>query len=138
MSGCQSSGEVTTDNNEVGVDIPEYTQASEDIVDTHGNITNLNRFFAFSENVQKGNEDKIRVVRYTTEGDPMIHDLAYDGKIIKSTSDTRRDKFGSGNLNTNICKSIEVVETKERTDYTLSNCEEVNIDNFILTIEKST
>jgi hypothetical protein len=62
-----------------------YNPSDEDIVDSHGEITNLEKFMKFVENVNQGIEDKIRVVRYTIEGDPMLHDLDFDGKTNVST-----------------------------------------------------
>lgn len=55
----------------------------------------------------------------------------HDGEDIKSTTDTRRDKFGEGSINTTTCTSIEVVKTTERTDYILDGCENIT-DNLIL------
>jgi hypothetical protein len=113
-----------------------YNPSDEDIVNTQGEITNLEKFIKFVENVNQGREDKIRVVRYTTEGDPMLHDLEYDGEIITSTTDTTRDEFGNGSVNKATCKSIDIKETDERTDYTLSGCDKTNRDNSILVIWK--
>ncbi|WP_078549201.1 DUF4362 domain-containing protein [Litchfieldia alkalitelluris] len=139
FSGCQSnelsqgneSPSITKQNN-----IPEYVQSPEDVVNMHGDITNIDKFFAFIENVKQGFEDKIRVVTYTEEGDPMLHDLKYDGEVIQSTTDTRRDTFGSGNINTAICRSIDIKENEERTDYDLTGCDKTNRDNSILVIWK--
>ncbi len=101
----------------------------------HGQIENTERFTEFLKNVEQEQKDNIRIVRYTEEGDPMLPDLEYDGEIIKSTTDTRRDKFGEGSIKTTICTSMEVVETTERTDYILDGCENI-IDNKILAIRK--
>ena len=139
LSGCQSNQinqvseppDNTKQNN-----IPEYVQSPDDIVDMHGDIANLDRFFTFLENVNQGMKDKIRVVRYTEEGDPMLHDLDYDGEVIQSTTDTRRDKFGSGSINTATCKSIDIKEKDRRTDYNLTGCDNTNRDNTILVIWK--
>lgn len=113
-----------------------YKPSNEDIVDTHGDITNQDKFKAFIKNVNEGKKDKIRVVRYTTEGDPMLHDLEYDGETITSTTDSTRDEFGSGKISTATCQSIEVIETSERTDYTLSGCNKTDRDNSILVFWK--
>lgn len=115
-------------------DIPAFIQSEKDIVDMHGDILNLDKFFSFIENVNQGTKDKIRVVRYTEEGDPMIHDLDYDGKSIHSTTDTRRDKFGFGSIDTSSCESITITESIDRTDYDLTGCDNTNRDNSILTI----
>ena len=40
---------------------------------------------------------RFQVTKTTTEGDPIIQTLEYDGKIIKSTFDNTKDKFeGNG------------------------------------------
>ncbi len=109
-----------------------YQPSEEDIVDTHGDITNLEIFMEFIENVQEGKEDKIRVVRYTTEGDPILHDLEFDGEVITSKVDSTRDEFGSGKVSTAACQSIDVIETHERTEYSLTGCSKTNRDNSIL------
>ncbi|MCM3663704.1 DUF4362 domain-containing protein [Mesobacillus subterraneus] len=113
-----------------------YNPSDEDIVDTHDEITNLGKFMEFVKNVNQGKEDQIRVVRYTIEGDPMLHDLEYDGEIITSTTDTTRDQFGKGSVSTATCKSITVKETDEGTYYNLSGCNKTNRDNSILVIRQ--
>ena len=113
-----------------------YNPSDKDIVDTHDQITNLDKFMTFIKNVNDGKEDKIRVVRYTIEGDPMLHDLEYDGEIITSTTDSTRDEYGKGSVITADCTSIDVIETNEGTEYTLSGCNKTNRDNSILVIRK--
>ena len=116
LSGCQSN-ETNQGDETVGNTGKEntlkYNQSPEDIVDSHGEISNLDKFLSFLENVKQGNKDKIRVVRYTTEGDPMLHDLEYDGDVIKSTTDTRRDKFGSGSKNTQPANPLMLKKVKK-------------------------
>jgi hypothetical protein len=111
-----------------------YNPSNEDIVDTHGEITNLEKFMQFVENVNQGTEDRIRVVRYTIEGDPILHDLEYDGKTITSTTDTTRDEYGDGSVSTSTCKSIDVKESDESTEYTLKGCDKTNRNNSILEV----
>lgn len=130
IAGCQNTENSTIKNLEQN-NIPDYTPASEDVIDMHGEIENKERFQEFLNNVENSKKDGIRVVRYTEEGDPMLHDLEYDGEVIKSTTDTRRDKFGEGSIISTTCTTIEVVETTERTDYILEGCEDT-IDNTVL------
>lgn len=134
IAGCQNTENSTIKNLEEN-NIPDYTPTSEDVVDMHGEIENEERFKEFLNNVGKGQKDSIRVVKYTVEGDPILYDFGYDGEVIKSTTDTRRDKFGEGSINNTTCTSIEVVETTERTDYILEGCENT-IDNTVLVIRK--
>ncbi|MEH7249502.1 DUF4362 domain-containing protein [Neobacillus niacini] len=113
-----------------------FNPSDYDVVDSHGEITNLEKFMEFVENVNQGKEDKIRVVRYTIEGDPILHDLEFDGETITTTTDTTRDEFGDGSISTATCKSINVEETDETTDYILSGCNKTDRDNSILVIWK--
>lgn len=129
-AGCQNEENAA---NTIGEhkNVPDYTPSSEDIVDTHGEIKNKERFDEFLNNVKKNQKDSIRVVSYTIEGDPMLKDLSYNDGVIKFTTDTRRDKFGAGSISNASCTSVEVVETSERTDYILEGCDNT-IDNIIL------
>ncbi|QST01161.1 DUF4362 domain-containing protein [Pontibacillus sp. ALD_SL1] len=138
LSGCQlneNNPGFESSENTGQTNAPEYVQSPEDIVDMHGDITNVDMFYAFLERVDQGIEDEIRVVTYTTEGDPMLHDLKYDGEVIHSTIDTRRDSFGAGNVNKATCESIKMDKSEERTSYELSGCDQTNRDPRILVIK---
>ncbi|MFJ7734745.1 hypothetical protein ACIQ2D_00275 [Lysinibacillus sp. NPDC097287] len=39
----------------------------------------------------------------------MLHEIEYNGEVIKSTTDT----YGSGSINTATCRSIDVKEAKK-------------------------
>ncbi|AVQ97750.1 hypothetical protein OBCHQ24_01320 [Oceanobacillus iheyensis] len=132
ISGCQNSNELTKPVQKP-VDIPVYNSSSEDVVDRNGDIKNIEGFEVFYQNVEQGQKDSIRVVRYTTEGDPMLHYLEYDGEIIKSVRDTRRDTYGEGKVSNANCKTIDVKETEESKDYVLEGCDRIE-DNIILTV----
>ena len=114
---------------------PEYIQAPEDIVDMHGDITNLERFYTFVDHVEQGQNDKIRIVNYTTEGAPMLHDLEFDGSEIHSTYDSTRDGYGTGIMEEVVCKGITVVKRDSRTDYVLEECSNDKEDLIILVID---
>ncbi|WP_164462104.1 DUF4362 domain-containing protein [Bacillus sp. FJAT-42376] len=84
-----------------------YTPSSEDIINTHGEIKNFERFAEFTEHAEKGIKDQIRIVSYTTEGDPILQDLEFDGKLIKLRHDSSRDQYGSEEVTYASCKAIE-------------------------------
>lgn len=134
IAGCQNTGSTAIKKTEQH-NIPDYIPTTEDILERHGEIENKERLKDFLNHVEKGQKDRIRVVRYTVEGDPILHDLDYDGVVIKSTKDKRRDKFGVGSVEDTTCTSIEMVEATERTDYNLVGCEN-QIDNTVLVIWK--
>lgn len=134
IAGCQNSETSTIKNLEQN-NIPDYKPESEDVIGMYGEIENIKRFKEFLNNVEQGNNDSIRVVIYTVEGDPMLQELEYDGEVIKSITDTRRDKFGEGSIFSTTCTSIEVVKTTEMTEYILKGCEN-GLDNTILVTGK--
>lgn len=104
-----------------------YTPSDSDIVVGLGSeITNLTTFELFLDNVKEGNEDKIRIVSYTDEGDPIIKDVSYDGSSIYAETDTTRDKFGTSRVERISCNSIDskVTVTPEKSEeYFLNECE---------------
>ncbi|MEK9197045.1 MULTISPECIES: DUF4362 domain-containing protein [Bacillales] len=124
ISGCQSADK-----------IPEFISSPEDVVNKPNGIQNIERFEQFLSNMKEGKEDEVRIVHYTIEGDPILHVLEYDGEIIHSTYDTRRDKYGQGSVSQTTCSSIEEIQTGEDTEYNLegSGNSEVNI---ILTVQE--
>ncbi|MGD6858228.1 DUF4362 domain-containing protein [Bacillus infantis] len=116
--------------------LPDYKPSEDDIVSMHGDIENLDRFFSFITNVQKGSEETIRVVRYTEEGAPILHDLEYDGQVIHFILDTRRDGFGPRTIEERECRSVNVEKGEKRTNYALTGCGWSKEDYSILTISK--
>ncbi|MFT7648184.1 MAG: hypothetical protein ACI8Y4_002935 [Candidatus Poriferisodalaceae bacterium] len=47
------------------------------------------------------------VVTLTVEGDPIPYRLDYNGETATITTDTRADEFGSPNVDTEVCQSVE-------------------------------
>ena len=91
--------------------------------DHEGEITsNLDKLEKFIQNVENGNEDKIRIVRYTTEGDPIFDTLDYNGENIKYTYDNSRDKYGSSNKTTTTCSDLDSEITEKGIKYSLIDC----------------
>ena len=90
-----------------------------------GEITsNLNKLEKFIQNVENGNEDKIRIVRKTIEGDPIFDTLDYNGENIKYTYDNSQDKFGGsdkGETNTT-CADLDSEITEKGIKYSLIDC----------------
>ena len=65
------------------------------IVDFHGKIRNKDLMIGFLEDVENGEEAFIRTVKYTIEGDPIIHDFYHNDGKYRVTIDTTRDKYAS-------------------------------------------
>lgn len=132
VAGCDERG----DQVEVGLgkEVADYEPVETDVVNTHGYVQNLNRFEEFYGNVKNGVEDRVRIVSYTEEGDPILHDLAFDGTLIHSVRDSRRDTYGNGENVEMICKKIEHVEdgTMANNMFNLSDCNKNDVDVSVL------
>ncbi|MBS2968075.1 DUF4362 domain-containing protein [Metabacillus sp. KIGAM252] len=113
-----------------------YIPSGRDVVNTHGEVKNHERLLDFISHSEKGVKDKLRVVSYTTEGDAMLQDLEFDGKLIKSRYDSTRDQYGDGDVTYASCKTIEMKEHEEELEYKLTMCGKDNSEMALLTISK--
>ncbi|MGG3564339.1 DUF4362 domain-containing protein [Neobacillus rhizosphaerae] len=99
-----------------------YKPTANEIVETHGGIEHIERLDLFVKNMNYGKKDKVRLIRYTIEGDPIYYDLTYDGSQFTIKRDTREDQFGQGEVNTYLCKSIQKLESTTSTKYIVEEC----------------
>jgi hypothetical protein len=56
-------------------------------------LTNGARFTLFTDNVRKKVRDKFKIWQYTTEGDPIITKVKFNGRKVVIKTNNRRDKF---------------------------------------------
>lgn len=54
---------------------------------------NINLFYQFLNNVQRGIDDSIRIIQYTFEGIPLVKYLFFDGDTITLINDTRDSTY---------------------------------------------
>ena len=89
-------------------------------------VTNSDRFESFLKNATQGKSDQIRITAFTTEGDPVLYDVKYDGKSYYYTSDSSRDQFGTtdDDRKNEVCKRLVKTSEKEQSVYTLRQCAE--------------
>jgi hypothetical protein len=93
-----------------------------DIVNVHGEITHLEKFNQFLQNVHDGIKDKVRITSYTTEGDPIFYDLDYNGKKVNYTYDDSQDSYGGSGVQSTSCSDIVSSNVENGVEYNLSNC----------------
>lgn len=55
-----------------------------DVIELHGNVTNVDKLEKFIEDVNKGKKAFVRTLRYIIEGDPIIYIVYYNGEIINA------------------------------------------------------
>lgn len=70
-------------------------------------IANYDRLQKFLNNVDKSKIDRINLVRYTIEGDPIITQLYFNEKDIVIAIDSSKDKFGGQDKNKILYSSIK-------------------------------
>lgn len=103
-----------------------YEEAIEkgDVVDMHGEVSNLENFTSFIEHVEQGTEDEIRITIYTVEGAPIFYDLRYDGNEIHYTYDDSLDGFGGSDtgIAKTTCSEIVSESVEDGTSYMLQDC----------------
>ncbi len=132
FAGCSRLG----DQVEIGTGgkMRGYQPSSTDVVNTHGDVKNLERYLEFHNNVKAGSPDKIRIASFTEEGDAIIHEMEFDGSVIHSVRDSRRDKFGQGEVVEMTCKSIEYVEDGMMANnmYDLVGCDKEDVDKSVI------
>ncbi|HEK9101299.1 DUF4362 domain-containing protein [Bacillus pfraonensis] len=94
-----------------------------DVIAKGHEISNLHKFEKFVTNVEKGDRDKIRIVNYTDEGDPIFQTLEYDGKAISYSLDSSYDKFAGKDerIYSDTCKKV-IKDIREDIRYTLHDC----------------
>lgn len=132
----QESGERKTTENDVkeALKVPLKYNADAaikngDIVNLHGEITNIDRFKAFIKNIDSGKTDLIRITSYTVEGDPIITVVYYDGNKIECYEDNTRDAFG-GEKGIRHSSGKEIIAEKEEVKY--DDGEKYEITNYKL------
>lgn len=89
-------------------------------------VTNRDRFESFLKKSTQGKSDQIRITAFTTEGDPILYDVKYDGKSYQYTSDSSRDQFGTtdDDRKNEICQQLNKTSDKKQSIYTLRKCAE--------------
>jgi hypothetical protein len=123
LLGCQQESESETNNPKKPYSSEEAIENG-DVVNRHGEISNLDKFENFIENVESGAKDEIRITMYTTEGDPIFYNLNYDGNKIQYTYDNSQDGYsGSGKgIESTSCFNLESRNTENGVEYQLSEC----------------
>ncbi|MES5891634.1 DUF4362 domain-containing protein [Bacillus cereus group sp. RP43] len=99
-----------------------------DVVAKGAEISNLDKFEKFVWNVEQGKVDKIRIVQYTHEGDPIFQMLEHSGTDILHVLDNRQDQFAGNHtgIYEDSCKRIVKEQCELETAYRLIDCTNEN------------
>ncbi|WP_139992925.1 DUF4362 domain-containing protein [Paenibacillus paridis] len=118
LGGCAA----TSPDNGMGQAAPtanEYVvNEAEDVIAKRGIVQNSEQLDAFIS----GSLDRVRVVHYTKEADPIFYSLSRIEEQIEVRYDTSQDKFGSPTVKTYRCESLIKEQAKQSYTYKLSGC----------------
>lgn len=105
-----------------------------DVVARNGEVINLIEFLRFKGRVRFEEKAKVRIIVVNFEGDIIINNLDYHGKVITLTEDSSRVRFHSGSdISVYTGDYIKKEEKDGRITYYLINKEhgkEYNILSF--------
>ncbi|TCW59148.1 uncharacterized protein DUF4362 [Bacillus thuringiensis] len=79
-------------------------------------------------NVDQGKVDKIRIVQYTHEGNPIFQTVEYSGIDILHVLDNRQDRFAGNHtsIDEDSCKRIAKEQRESEMAYRLIDCANEN------------
>jgi hypothetical protein len=100
----------------------------DDIIDTHGTISNVERLDEFIKNIKDRKKDRIRITRHTVEGDPIYYYFTFDGIEVKYKYDNSKDKFGTSIVRSTVCKNFTKNKAETGIEYKLEGCSGENAD----------
>ncbi|KAA0764127.1 DUF4362 domain-containing protein [Bacillus sp. SH5-2] len=95
-----------------------------DVIVKGAGISNLDKFEQFILNVEQGEVDKIKIVHYTHEGDPIFQTLEHSEKDILYVLDNRQDQFAGDDkgVHKDSCRSIVKEQRESGNTYRLIDC----------------
>ncbi len=96
-----------------------------DLIETHGEYSNLIRLELFRQISEKEESTNMRLVRHTTEGDSIFYNFQYDNNNYQVYVDATQDEFGAEDTVSEIgCQQLEYYLTEEETlSFDLQNCD---------------
>lgn len=115
---------------------PQQAIANGDVVDVHGQVTNLEKLENFMIAVDKGTASKLKITTYTTEGDPIIEVLDYNGKTITVSTDNSLDKFAGPMKGITSGSFTKIVKDNKRNPPSYYLVDSSGNKQFLLTVTK--
>lgn len=105
-------------------------------------VTHIEKWTAFLEQVEQQQPASIQVTKFTHEGDPIFHNLDYDGSRIRYAYDNSLDAFGKPEKKQDTCQRLASEPTpnasaESLTTYTLEGCESSGGERFSFVVEQA-
>ncbi len=77
-----------------------------DVIQGPGGTINIQVWHRFMEQVEQAHPASVQLALYTAEGDPIFHNLEYDGRSIHYLFDNSEDGYGSPDKVFDTCERI--------------------------------
>lgn len=115
-----------------------------DVIQGVVETTNLEAWHTFMEQVAQARPASVQIAAYTVEGDPIFHNLDYDGRVIHYLFDNFQDGYGLAERKVETCDRVVSDRRVEKhwdwtgTVYGLDGCDERGggrSDRFQLRVE---
>ncbi|WP_425806137.1 DUF4362 domain-containing protein [Desulfitobacterium sp. Sab5] len=110
--------------------------ANGDVVDVHGQVTNLENLENFMIAVDKGTASKQKITTFTIEGDPIIKVLDYNGKTITMSTDNSLDKFAGPMKGITYSSFNKIVKDDKQSPPSYYLVDSSGKKQFLLTVTK--
>jgi hypothetical protein len=101
-----------------------------DYVHTYKEKYNEDKLDKFIEDVRNKKKAIIRTVMITTEGNPIITDVNYDGTLFNLIVDTTRDKFGNNGIESNKYNNLIECKYNGKTYYYITDETQITEEMF--------
>lgn len=103
----------------------------------HGQVkSDIKLIEDFFETSSKGQHASLTLIQYTTEGDPILTQVTYDGKYF-SVEDNSRDKFGQTRYFVSEFEVMKRFNEEGRIMYYLFNDPDINYDQLMKSLLSS-
>ncbi|MGD8189699.1 DUF4362 domain-containing protein [Brevibacillus ginsengisoli] len=100
------------------------TEEKGTVMQPNSDIQSVDSYKSFVQKVESGMPVQLKKTDYTTEGDPITHEVTYTGKSLEYILDDSKDKFGPSNRGrkTFVCKELEKRSSTVGLEYMLTGC----------------
>lgn len=135
ITGCSTKNQAPPNNDKINL-TSNYSYEDDVtkgyVVETNTEIKNLNNLDLFVEK----KVDSVKIVKITTEGEPIYYQLSYSNNKINYNIDYSKDSYSQQKSIKTSCSKISKNITESSVVYALSDCEIKDIELTLITTER--
>ncbi|SET48553.1 protein of unknown function [Salinibacillus kushneri] len=107
------------------------------VVITNNGVMNIEQLHDFVEKSNKSVKSNLKIVKVTTEGDPIYHYLEFNGTEFIYKVDNTKDEYGDNNPKEIKCSKFTKINNKNKTTYVLQHCNNDKEKVVVLSMKES-